>query len=46
MIIAQLSSFGTNSESVWMFAAGVLVFLLVVGLILMGVSLIKTLINQ
>lgn len=44
-IIASLSPFGVNSSVIWQFAAGVLVVAFTVALILMGVSLIKRLIE-
>lgn len=45
MIIAALSQFGTTSYAIWEFAGGVLVVMFTVALILMGVSLIKGLIE-
>jgi hypothetical protein len=45
VIIAQLSSFGVNSQAIWEFAGGVLVVAFTIALILMGVSLIKKLIE-
>lgn len=44
-MIAQLSPIGENVGVIWMFAVGILVVLFVVALILMGVSLIRTLIR-
>jgi hypothetical protein len=43
--IASLSPFGVNSGAIWEFAAGVLVVAFTIALILMGVSLIKRLIE-
>jgi len=45
-MIAVLSQFGVNAEAIWVFAAGVLTVLFTAALVLMGVSLIKTLINK
>ena len=45
-IIATLSPFGANADVIWVFAAGVLVVFFTIALIVMGIELIKTLINQ
>lgn len=43
--LATLSQFGVTSNAIWEFAAGVLSVILVAALVLMGVSLIKRLIE-
>ena len=45
MILAQLSAFGTNAGSIWYFAVGIFAFLVITCLIIMAVSLIKSLID-
>lgn len=45
-IIASLSTFGANSQAIWLFAAGIMVVVLVAALILMGVAFIKRLVNM
>lgn len=45
-MIAILSTFGANASAIWEFAAGVLTVVFTVTLIIMGISLIKRLINQ
>lgn len=44
-MLAALSSFGANAYSIWYFAAGVLAVGAVMSLVLMGVSLIRRLIQ-
>lgn len=44
-MLATLSQFGVNSGAVWEFAAGVLVFLFVLALVLMAVGMIKNFIE-
>jgi hypothetical protein len=46
MILASLSSFGANTYAIWEFAAGVLVVWATAVLVLMGVALIRRLIDQ
>lgn len=45
-ILAMYSKLGANSSIIWEFALGVLTLLFAVGLVLMGVSLIRRLIDQ
>jgi lipopolysaccharide export LptBFGC system permease protein LptF len=46
MIFAELSNYGANSEIVWIFAAGVLTVMFTVALVIMGITLIKNLIEK
>jgi hypothetical protein len=43
--LAVLSEFGATSSVIWQFAAGVLSVMLVAALVLMGVSLMKRLLE-
>jgi hypothetical protein len=45
-IFASLSKFGGNSFVIWEFAAAVLTVMFTVALIIMGITLIKRLINM
>lgn len=45
MIFATLSSFGSNAFAIWQFAGAVIAVLLVSCLIMMGIALIKRLIE-
>ena len=44
-MIATLGKFGVNAESIWVFAAGVLAFTLVLGIILVGITLMRELLK-